>query len=68
MFRASGRYLQRNTDYRSVLGRIIREHLGATQSQLDRIIPGYASSADSLASKGVQSRDNTAVIGEPDVI
>jgi hypothetical protein len=68
MFRASGRYLQRNTDYRSVLGRIIRGHLGATQSQLDRIIPGYASSADSLASKGVQSRDNTAVIGEPDVI
>ena len=68
MFRASGRYLQRNTDYRSVLGRIIREHLGATQSQLDRIIPGYASSADSLASKGVQSRDNTTVIGEPDVI
>ncbi|MBM3902233.1 MAG: DUF1501 domain-containing protein [Verrucomicrobia bacterium] len=68
MFRASGRYLQRNTDYRSVLGRIIRDHLGATQPQLDRIIPGYASPEDSLASKGVQSRDNTSVIGEPEVV
>src|SRR5437667_5570680 len=31
MFAASGRYLQRAVDYRSVLGELIRDHLGATQ-------------------------------------
>ncbi len=35
-------YLRRSCDYRSVLGEIIRKHLGATQNQLNRIIPGYA--------------------------
>ena len=67
-FKATGRYLQRNTDYRSVLGKLIRNHLGATQEQLDRIIPGYAVAAESLKNKGVQTRDNTTVVGEPDFV
>ena len=35
-------YVRRTIDYRSVLGEIIRDHLGATQNQLNRIIPAYA--------------------------
>lgn len=42
MFVTTGRYLQRAVDFRSILGEIIRDHLGATQNQLNRIIPGYA--------------------------
>jgi hypothetical protein len=38
-------YLRRTIDYRSVLGEIIRDHLGATQNQLNRIIPAYANEA-----------------------
>src|SRR4030095_5460047 len=34
-------YLRRLIDYRSVVGEIIRDHLGATQPQLNRIIPAY---------------------------
>jgi uncharacterized protein (DUF1501 family) len=45
MFQVSGSYLKRTCDYRSVLGEIIRKHLGATQNQLNRIIPGYANEA-----------------------
>jgi uncharacterized protein (DUF1501 family) len=45
MFAVSNRYLQRTADYRSVLGELIRDHLGATQGQLNRIIPGYANEA-----------------------
>ena len=41
MFGINGRYLKRIHDYRSVLGEIIRDHLGATPAQLARIIPGY---------------------------
>ncbi|HVY70697.1 MAG TPA: DUF1501 domain-containing protein, partial [Verrucomicrobiae bacterium] len=36
MFGASNRYVKRAVDYRSVLGEIIRDHLGATQDQLNR--------------------------------
>ncbi|MBN9691043.1 MAG: DUF1501 domain-containing protein [Verrucomicrobia bacterium] len=68
MFRAGDRYLQRNTDYRSVLGKIIRDHLGASPEQLNRIIPGYTQAGESLQRGGVQSKDNTPIIGEPDVI
>lgn len=39
---ASVGYLKRCIDYRSVLGEIVRDHLGATQAQLNRIIPAYA--------------------------
>jgi hypothetical protein len=63
MFRAGDRYLQRNTDYRSVLGKIIRDHLGASPDQLNRIIPGYAQSGESLNGPGVQTRDSSQVIG-----
>jgi uncharacterized protein (DUF1501 family) len=45
MFQANANvgYLKRAIDYRSVLGEIIRDHLGATPAQLNRIIPAYAS-------------------------
>jgi uncharacterized protein (DUF1501 family) len=68
MFQSTGRYLKRATDYRSVLGKLIRDHLGATQPQLDRIIPGYASSKESLKTRGIQTKDNTEVNGEPDIV
>src|SRR5207249_331246 len=48
MFGASDRYLKRAYDYRSVLGKLIRDHLGATQNQLNRIIPGYVDSREKL--------------------
>ncbi|MCX8090972.1 MAG: DUF1501 domain-containing protein [Verrucomicrobiae bacterium] len=61
-------YLKRQTDYRSVLGEIIRKHLGATQSQLNRIIPGYNPSGDKpepeLLSGGLSSVDGTKIRGE----
>lgn len=68
MFQAEDRYLQRNTDYRSVLGKLIRDHLGSTQEQLNRIIPGYAVAGESLKSRGVQERDGVEVMGEPDIV
>lgn len=52
MFGVSSRYLKRSIDYRSVLGELIRDHLGATQAQLDRIIPGYAVANEKLKSGG----------------
>jgi uncharacterized protein (DUF1501 family) len=67
MFGVAGRYLQRATDYRSVLGEIIREHLGATPAQLERIIPGYASAGEHLQSGG-PSVDGTSIAGELDVV
>jgi uncharacterized protein (DUF1501 family) len=67
MFGVSGRYLQRAVDYRSVLGEVIREHLGATQGQLDRIIPGYANAGESLLGLG-ESIDGTTIMGEVDVV
>jgi uncharacterized protein (DUF1501 family) len=45
MYGAGGRYLKRLIDFRSVLGEIIRKHLGASDTQLARIIPGYAAEA-----------------------
>lgn len=75
MFGISDRYLKRSVDYRSVLGKVIRDHLGATQNQLNRIIPGYANEAQEhllaggtvttpIESTGV----STPIIGEPDVL
>ncbi len=49
MFAASSRYLGRNTDFRSVLGEVIRKHLGASQTQLNRIIPGYVNEPELLS-------------------
>jgi uncharacterized protein (DUF1501 family) len=56
-------YLKRVIDYRSVLGELIRDHLGATQPQLNRIIPAYASeSTEHLKSGGNVS--STPILGE----
>ena len=68
MFGVQGRYLQRIVDYRSLLGKLIRDHLGATQNQLNRIIPGYASSGERLLSGGTSSIDGTSIVGEYNVV
>ncbi|HTD88588.1 MAG TPA: DUF1501 domain-containing protein [Candidatus Binatia bacterium] len=68
MFGAAGRYLKRAVDFRSVLGEVIRDHLGATQSQLDSIIPGYANPDESLLSAGTSQLDSTPIMGEVDVV
>jgi len=58
-------YLRRSTDYRSVLGEVIRDHLGATQNQLNRIIPGYVSSTgENLQGGGTSSVDGVQIRGE----
>jgi hypothetical protein len=65
LFGAATRYLQRAVDYRSVLGEIIRDHLGATQNQLNQVIEGYGAPSDGqrLLSGGTQS-DGVLVAGE----
>ncbi|HXT40636.1 MAG TPA: DUF1501 domain-containing protein [Candidatus Angelobacter sp.] len=68
MFGASSRYLKRAYDYRSILGKLIRDHLGATQNQLNRIIPGYTDSRENLQAGGVCAIDNTPIIGEPNIV
>jgi uncharacterized protein (DUF1501 family) len=70
MFGVAGRYLQRAVDYRSVLGEITREHLGATQSQLNRIIPGYVTEPELGASMTAHnsSVDTIPILGEVDVV
>ena len=57
-------YLRRSTDYRSVLGEIIRKHLGATQNQLNKIIPGYGNPGESLLAGGPSSVDGAQIRGE----
>ena len=64
MFGVSGSYLKRTTDFRSVLGEVIRKHLGATQNQLNKIIPGYAVAGEALLGGGTSSVDGTAIRGE----
>jgi uncharacterized protein (DUF1501 family) len=68
MFKVDNRYLRRAVDYRSVLGRVIRQHLGASQEQLNRIIPGYAVRGESLQTGGVSSIDGTSIMGEPPIV
>ena len=63
MYGVNGRYLSRACDYRQVLGEVIRDHLGATQGQLNRIIPGYANPAERLQSGGL-STDGVQIRGE----
>ncbi|HXJ61418.1 MAG TPA: DUF1501 domain-containing protein [Verrucomicrobiae bacterium] len=56
-------YLRRTIDYRSVLGEIIRDHLGATQAQLERIIAAYArESTEHLKNGGMVA--TTPIVGE----
>ena len=68
MFKATGRYLQRATDYRSVLGELIKKHLGATGTQVSRIIPGYADPSQNLAAGGIQPQDHLKVTGELNLV
>lgn len=68
MFGVSDRYLKRAYDYRSVLGKLIRDHLGATQNQLNRIIPGYTDAREKLQAGGLSTIDNTQIMGEPNII
>jgi uncharacterized protein (DUF1501 family) len=69
MFGASNRYLKRAVDYRSVLGEIIRDHLGATQSQLNRIIPAYANESVEHLLSGVSiGSTTTPIIGELGIV
>lgn len=69
MFQAgSNRYLKRAVDFRSVLGEVIRDHLGATQEQLNRIIPGYATAGENLLTGGISTKDNTRIAGELDIV
>ena len=63
MFGVNDRYLQRTVDYRSVLGEVIRDHLGADQTCLNKIIPGYANPGENLAAGGV-GLDGTDIVGE----
>lgn len=67
MFGVNSRYLQRASDYRQVLGEVIRDHLGATQDQLNRIIPGYANPSERLLNGGA-SVDGTQIRGELGII
>ena len=68
MFGVAGRYLQRAVDYRSVLGEVIREHLGANTAQLGRILPGYTVAGENLQGGGLSSVDNTPILGELDLV
>lgn len=69
-------YLRRAIDYRSVLGEIIRKHLGAqfdvnnpfNASQLGRIIPGYLNPGEYLLSGGKSSVDGVRIRGEPGIL
>lgn len=68
MFGASRRYLKRAVDFRSVLGKVIRDHLGASQEQLNRIIPGYAVPTEFLKTGGLSTRDATQIMGEVPIV
>lgn len=70
LFGATGRYLQRGVDYRSVLGEIFKKHMGATQAEVEFVIPGYADPNEKLAAggtvtaaSGIDSQD-TVTAGE----
>lgn len=64
MFQVNSRYLRRTVDYRSVLGEIIRDHLGATPGQLAQVIPGYGEEAREHLQAGGVAPDGTRIIGE----
>jgi uncharacterized protein (DUF1501 family) len=70
MLGASSRYLKRAVDYRSVLGKLIRDHLGASQEQLNRIIPGYVDSREKLQAGGTSTIEKTPtpIIGEVPIV
>lgn len=67
MFQVNSRYLRRSVDYRSVLGEVIRDHLGATTSQLGTIIPGYTDARENLLAGGA-TPDGTRIVGELGIV
>ena len=64
MFQVNARYLRRSVDYRSVLGEIVRDHLGATPAQLAAILPGYADEKREHLQTGGVAPDGTPIVGE----
>lgn len=64
MFQVNNRYLRRTVDYRSLLGEIIRDHLGATPAQLAKVIPAYGEEAREHLLTGGVAPDGTRIIGE----
>lgn len=64
LFQVNARYLRRSVDYRSVLGELIRDHLGATDTQLQTILPGYADEAREHLRLGGVAPDGTPIKGE----
>jgi len=67
MYGVTGRYLSRTCDFRQVLGELIRDHLGATQGQVNRIIPGYANPSERLLTGGT-SIDGVPIRGELGIV
>jgi hypothetical protein len=65
---ATAGYLRRAFDFRSILGEVIRDHLGASQEQLNRIIPGYANPGERLLAGGVSSVDGVLIRGEAGIL
>ena len=65
MFAVQGGYLKRATDFRSVLGEVIRAHLGATDAQMQAIVPGYQTEPELGGRRVVaaSSIDGTPIIG-----
>jgi len=41
LFSASGRYVERRTDYRAIFGEIFMRHFGDNEEVLEQVIPGY---------------------------
>lgn len=68
MFGVKRRYLKRAIDYRSVLGELIRDHLGASPDQLGRILPGYRDPAEHLQSGGISGLDAARILGELNLV
>jgi hypothetical protein len=64
MFGVQSRYLKRVMDYRSVLGKIIRDHLGATPTQLTRIIDGYKPEKEGAVLSAGGNSAGTPIVGE----
>ncbi len=63
-FSVDRRYLGRTVDYRSVLGEIIRKHLGASPEVLTRILPGYAEESREHLLTGGLAPDGVRIVGE----
>ena len=66
MFGVQGGYLKRTTDFRSVLGDVIRKHLGATATQMQTIMPGYQTEPELGGQRVVAAStiDGTPITGE----